>query len=151
MSLTLTSPAFTAQGPIPARYTCDGSDVSPPLDWSGAPAGTRGFALLCTDPDAPAGTWHHWAIFDIPATAAGLPEHQKPDAAGTRQAINDFGRKGYGGPCPPGNGAHHYHFTLYALDVDHLPVPASPRARDVVRAVKTHALAHAELVGLYGH
>ena len=151
MGLTLTSPAFAAQGRIPTRYTCDGSDVSPPLHWSGAPAETRSFALICADPDAPAGTWHHWAIFDIPATADGLPEHQKADASGVQQALNDFDRKGYGGPCPPGNGAHHYHFTLYALKVEHLPVPTTARCRDVARAAKAHVLAQADLVGLYGH
>ncbi len=150
MSLTLISPAFAAGGRIPVRYTCDGTDVSPPLRWSGAPAGTRSFALLCTDPDARAGTWYHWAIFDIPSTVGGLAERQRPDTPGMRQAVNDFGRKGYGGPCPPGDGAHHYHFTLYALNVERLPVPAVARGRDAARAASAHELARAELVGLYG-
>ena len=152
MSFTLGSPAFALGGKIPVKYSCDGADLSPPLHWVEAPAATLGFALVCADPDAPAGTWYHWAIFDIPVTVRSLSEHYRPDAHdGIREATNDFDRPGYGGPCPPrGHGQHHYHFTLYALNVARLPVTASPRCRDVERAAQQHALARAELVGVYG-
>jgi hypothetical protein len=151
MSLELTSTAFSNNGTVPARHTCEGSDTSPPLRWSGAPVGTRSFAVVCSDPDAPAGTWYHWAIYDIPPDVAGLPEHYPPEGRGDiRQAINDFGRKGYGGPCPPrGHGTHHYHFKLYALKVERLPLEGSPPCREVERSAKSHALGEAELVGLF--
>jgi Raf kinase inhibitor-like YbhB/YbcL family protein len=114
---------------IPRRFTCDGEDLSPPLDWSGAPAGTRSFVLLCKDPDAPAGTWHHWAAYDIPAgqtaLAAGGAGHA--ESQGFKQAINDFQRPGYGGPCPPRrHGPHHYHFRMLALSVDRLAIRQHP-------------------------
>ena len=153
MTFQLTSPSFPSGGKIPAQHSCDGGDVSPQFHWSGAPAGTASFALICSDPDAPAGTWYHWAAFDIPATATGLPEHVPAEAHDgiIRQAINDFGRKGYGGPCPPrGHGPHHYHFTLYALKAARLPVTGSLRCRDVERIVKENVLARTELIGLYG-
>lgn len=151
MSLDLISTAFSNGGRIPARHTCEGPDTSPPLQWSGAPVGTRSFALICSDPDAPAGTWYHWAIYDIPSDASGLPEDCPPDGRdGIRQAINDFGRRGYAGPCPPrGHGTHHYHFRLYALEVEHLPLKGSPRCREVERAAKSRALGEANLVGLF--
>ncbi len=150
MTMRLTSAGFTNGSEIPARFTCDGANLSPPLAWSGAPPGTRSFAILCRDPDAPSGTWYHWAAFDIPRGAEALEERLPPGSATIRQAINDFGKRGYGGPCPPhGHGSHHYHFALYALDVEHLDVPASARCRDVEKAAKAHALAAAELVGLY--
>jgi len=108
--------------------------------------------VLCDDPDAPAGTWHHWAAYDIPAGRTGLPE----DAArhngkeGFMQALNDFGRSGYGGPCPPrSHGPHHYHFRLLALSTDHLRVRKNPPYRDVEREARRHLLAEAVLVGLY--
>ena len=152
MHFKLSSSSFGDGEGIPTRHTCDGADISPALQWSAAPSGTRSFALICADPDAPAGIWYHWAIFDIPPTTKGLPEHCSPRAyEGIRQAANDFGRTGYGGPCPPrGHGRHHYRFTLYALYVDHLPVKGSARCRDVEHAAKEHSLAQAELIGLYG-
>ncbi len=151
MSLTLSSAAFTPNSRIPTRYTCDGEDISPPLRWAGAPDGTRSFALVCADPDAPAGTWYHWAIYDIPAAATQLAEDCPPQTKdGSHQALNDFGNRGYGGPCPPPrHGAHHYKFTLYALKVDSLKLSGAPRCRDVERAAKANALAQAETVGLY--
>lgn len=149
----LTSPAFTNGGPVPVRYTCDGEDLSPPLAWSGAPPGAQSFALLCDDPDAPAGTWHHWAAFDVPADVVnfdeGMPSRETVGAI--RQALNDFGRFGYGGPCPPrGHGLHHYHFRLLALDVKSLGLKGRVRCREVERAVQPHVLATAELVGTFG-
>ena len=152
MTLTLTSPAFQHGEWIPAFYTCEGKDLSPPLAWTGAPAGTRSFALVCSDPDAPAGTWYHWAIFDLPAGTthldAGVPRNARTGAA--RQAISDFNRPGYGGPCPPkGHGPHHYHFRLFALGVASLKLAEAPHCRDVEHACQQQALAKATLTALY--
>ena len=119
MSLTITSPAFSPNGKIPSKCTCDGDDLSPPLAWTGAPAGTKTFALICDDPDAPAGTWVHWVLWNIPADTIALPEGVRPVDRlpdGTRQGETSFHRIGYGGPCPP-SGTHHYYFKLYALDM----------------------------------
>lgn len=150
MALRLTSDGFAGGGAIPARFTCDGDNLSPALSWSGAPSGTLSFAVVCCDPDAPSGRWYHWAAFDIPRTANALEEHVPPGSTTIRQALNDFGKSGYGGPCPPrGHGRHHYHFTLYALGLARLDVPASARCRDIEKAAKAHALAAAELIGFY--
>lgn len=151
MAFAIKSTAFAPNGRMEPKHTCDGDDVSPPLSWSGAPRGTRGFALVCTDPDAPSGTWHHWAVYDIPAETTGLPEDYAAEAAGgPKQAVNDFYRRGYGGPCPPcGHGTHHYHFRLYALDIDRLPLQAPAHSRDVERAAKLHRLAETEVIGTY--
>jgi Raf kinase inhibitor-like YbhB/YbcL family protein len=150
--MRLRSSAFSDGAAIPQRFTCDGEDVSPPLQWSDEPAGTRGFVLLCDDPDAPAGTWHHWAAYDIPADRTTLPEGA--GRAGGKEpfkhAVNDFGRTGYGGPCPPrGHGPHHYHFRLLALSTDRLSVRKDPSCRDVEREARKHLVAEAVLVGLY--
>lgn len=150
--MKLTSSAFAAGQPIPSRFSCEGADLSPPLAWSGAPKGTRSFALLCDDPDAPVGTWHHWALFDIPVDTAELAEGYARDAqvGATRQAVNDFGVTGYRGACPPkGHGAHRYHFKLLALDVDKLAIKDGARCKDVEAAAKRHVLARAELIGTY--
>lgn len=152
MDFSLTSAAFADGARIPDRHACTGDDLSPPLAWEGPPAGTLGFALVCSDPDAPAGTWYHWAVFDIPADAAALAEGYPTDArvGVTRQAVNDFRRTGYGGPCPPpGHGVHHYYFHLTALDVDRLDLPPTAGCRDVERVIKHHALAQAVLTGTY--
>ncbi len=150
--MRLSSNAFSDGSAIPRRFTCDGEDQSPPLEWSGAPAGTRSFVLLCDDPDAPVGTWHHWAAYDIPvgqtALASGAAQHAEEQ--GFKQAINDFQRLGYGGPCPPRrHGRHHYHFRLLALSVDRLATRKNPSCRDVDREARKHALAEAVLVGVY--
>jgi Raf kinase inhibitor-like YbhB/YbcL family protein len=150
--MLLSSIAFSDGSAIPRRFTCDGEDVSPPFEWSDAPAQTRSFVLLCDDPDAPAGTWHHWAAYDIPAgqtaLAAGAAKHAEKQ--GFKQAINDFQRRGYGGPCPPHrHGPHHYHFRLFALSTDSLPVRKDSSCRDVEREARKHALAEAILVGVY--
>ena len=152
MTFRLASPAFGDGQAIPARNTCEGADVSPPLQWSNAPEGTLSFALVCTDPDAPVGTWYHWAVFDIQANTTRLDEAYPADerVGSSRQAVNDFKRTGYGGPCPPqGHGAHHYHFRLIALDVETLALASSPDCREVERAVIGHALAETVLIGTY--
>jgi Raf kinase inhibitor-like YbhB/YbcL family protein len=152
MALELHSPAFAQGAEIPKRYSCDGEDVSPPLQWSGAPPNTRSFALLCHDPDAPSGLFQHWAAYDVPREWTGLAEGHGPEtlADGFRQAIDDFGRPGYGGPCPPhGHGIHHYHFRLIALQVSHLPVASSAHGAEVARLAQPEVLAETELVGVY--
>jgi hypothetical protein len=150
-TMKLTSSAFVEGQPIPANHTCDGTDVSPPLHWSAAPTGTRSFALICDDPDAPVGTWVHWVIYGLPATAGELPEMVAPTESlpnGARQGLNDFRRVGYGGPCPPPGGPHRYFFKLYALDIE---LPLKPRANklDLVRAMAGHILAETQLMGTY--
>jgi Raf kinase inhibitor-like YbhB/YbcL family protein len=152
MTMILTSPAFTDGDRIPDLYGCDGADISPPLNWSGAPEEARSFALLCDDPDAPDGTWTHWAIFDIAADASGLPEDYPKDSrvGEVRQAVTDFRRPGYGGPCPPrGHGLHHYNFRVLALDVERLDVLADATFQDVAVAAKAHTLDKADLTGTY--
>jgi Raf kinase inhibitor-like YbhB/YbcL family protein len=147
----LTSPAFPNGSAIPRRFTCNGQDLSPPLEWREAPAPTRSFVLLCIDPDAPSGPWHHWAVYGIPPERTMLVEGAgggggKP----LEQAVNDFRRTGYGGLCPPrGHGPHHYRFELLALAVERLTPPTRPQCRDVARQARRHALAEAVLVGTY--
>lgn len=150
--MRLSSTAFSDGSAIPRRFTCDGENVSPPLEWTGAPAGTRSFVILCDDPDAPAGTWHHWAAYDIQAAETALAAGAAQDAEkhGFKQAINDFQRRGYGGPCPPRrHGPHHYHVRLLALAIDHLPMREDASCRDVEREARKHVLAEAALVGVY--
>ena len=154
MTLTLTSPAFAHNGAMPARLTCDGQDLSPELRWSGLPAGTQSLALIVDDPDAPDPaaprmTWVHWVLYNIPPTATGLAAAIAPGAlpAGTRQGLNDWGRTGYGGPCPP-IGRHRYFHKLYALDTV-LPDLGKPAKAALEQAMKSHVLASTELVGTY--
>ena len=149
--MQLGSRAFSNGSAIPRRFTCDGDDLSPPLDWKAAPATTRSFVLLCDDPDAPAGKWHHWAAYDIDADQTTLAEGAGRDAAAQfKQAINDFRRAGYGGPCPPhGHGRHRYHFRLLALSVDRLPLGDKPSCSEVEREARKHAVAEATLIGVY--
>jgi Raf kinase inhibitor-like YbhB/YbcL family protein len=154
MSFEIVSTAFAADGPIPARYTCEGDEMSPPLAWTGAPAGTRSFVLIVDDPDAPDPaaprmTWVHWVLYDIPATTTGLPEDADPAElpAGARDGVNDWGRNGYGGPCPP-IGRHRYFHKLYALDTV-LGDLGRPRKASLEKAMKGHVLAEAVLVGTY--
>ena len=152
MTFKLTSRAFAAGARIPQRHTCDGDNVSPALVWSGAPEGVKSYAIVCSDADAPGGTFYHWALCDIAATARELPEGAGQVAGGhrLRQASNDFGRAGYGGPCPPrGHGVHHYQFRIFALNVEQLPLHGKPGCRDIERAARAHVLAEATLVGLY--
>lgn len=144
--LTLTSDAFQDGQPIPAQFTCDGADQTPALRWSDPPSGTKSFALVIDDPDAPSGTFRHWGVFDIPASARSIDGSHR---IGT-EVNNDFGKSGYGGPCPPkGHGPHHYHFKLFALNVDRLGVPSNAKVADVENAARQHAIAEGELVGTY--
>jgi Raf kinase inhibitor-like YbhB/YbcL family protein len=148
--MRLRSSAFPDGTTIPRRFTCDGTDLSPPLDWSDAPEATRSFVLLCDDPDAPAGTWRHWAAYDIPADRAALVEGAAQQGKGFKQAINDFQQPGYGGPCPPrGDGIHRYRFRLLALAVDRLPARREPSCQAVEREANKHLLAEATLIGTY--
>ena len=148
--MQLQSTAFADMGDIPQRFTCDGDNVSPPLQWSDPPKGVRSFALLCKDPDAPSGIWRHWAVYDIPCGQDRLGEALSPQTEGVRQCVNDFGRSGYGGPCPPhGHGPHRYHFALLALDTPSLTFRSGASCADVERAAARHVLAEAQLVGIY--
>lgn len=146
---TLTTEAFAPGGEIPTVLTCEGDNVSPALAWGGEPEGTRSFALIMDDPDAPAGTWNHWLLWDIPAGVHSLPEEYgatRPVHSGT----NDFGKTGYGGPCPPrGKGAHRYFFLLYALDTATLGVPEGARRKEMERALRRHRLGAAEYSGRF--
>jgi len=153
MTFDLTSSAFGAGATIPRRHTCDGEDVSPPLAWEGAPSSTAAFALVVHDPDAPAGDWVHWVLYDLPGHASELPEDvgdaERLDNLGEAiQGRNDFGKIGWGGPCPPRGKPHRYVFTLYALDA-RLGLEPGARRGDVERAVKSHALGRAEVLGTY--
>jgi Raf kinase inhibitor-like YbhB/YbcL family protein len=150
MAMRLTSSAFTRGGVIPRKFTCDGANISPPLIWSDAPAEVRSFAIVCSDPDAPSAVWYHWAIYDIPSETTSLPEHWPPDRAPPPQALNDFGKEGYGGPCPPrGHGRHHYHFKLYALKVERLGLGPVAKCREIEEAAQAQAITATELVGVY--
>jgi hypothetical protein len=149
---TLTSPNFIHQGEIPTHHTCEGPDVSPGLAWSGAPAGTKSFALIVDDPDAPdpaapQRVWVHWLLYNLPASASGLEEGVKALAAGTREGKNDWKRTGYGGPCPP-IGRHRYFHKLYALDAV-LPDLGQPTKAELEKAMAGHVLAQTELLGTY--
>jgi Raf kinase inhibitor-like YbhB/YbcL family protein len=152
MPLTLISPAFAEGEKIPVKYTPDGENFSPPLAWSGAPDGTRSFVLMMDDPDAPSGTFHHWAIFNIPADRRQLPESLEtgPDAIGLRYGRNDFDKARYDGPEPPkGHGPHRYRFRLAALDVPSLAIPAQAGAERIWKEARKHLRDEAELVGIY--
>ncbi len=154
MTLKLTSTAFTDGGAIPAKYTCEGSDISPPLAWSGVPKGTQSVVLIVDDPDAPdpakpQRVWVHWVLYNLPPDTAGLAEAvaERDLPMGTEGGLNDWGRTGYGGPCPP-IGRHRYFHKLYALDV-RLKGLVSPRKSQVVAAMEGHVLAEATLMGTY--
>ncbi len=151
MAFSLASPAFRSGGLIPIRHTCDGADLSPPLRWSDPPEGTKSFALVVDDPDAPTRTWVHWVLYNVPASVRELTEHApaggKVPSIGT-QGVNDFGEVGYGGPCPPRGPAHRYFFKLYALDIE-ATLPARQTKSDLLEAIDGHILAQAELTGRF--
>ncbi len=150
MAFELKSSAFTEGKPIPSKYTCDGEDLSPPLEWADAPAGTKSYALIADDPDAPMGTWVHWVAWNLPSSADELGEGTAADASlpdGTRQGITDFKRPGYGGPCPP-SGTHRYFFKLYALD-GKLDLPSATTKKDLEKAMSGRVLGQAQLMGTY--
>jgi hypothetical protein len=148
--MTLSS-VFQEGERIPAKYTCEGEDISPPLTWGEVPAGTKSFALIVDDPDAPGGVFTHWVLFNLPATSRELPEAvptqpQLPN--GALQGKNDFGKIGYGGPCPPPGSPHRYRFNLYALDQP-LELKAGATKKQVLEAIQGHILAQAQLTGIY--
>ena len=154
LALTLNSPAFAENAAIPKQYTCEGSDISPPLQWSGVPSGTKSLALIVDDPDAPDPaapklTWVHWLLYDIPPSATGLAENEAKNGvpAGAQSGLNDWKRTGYGGPCPP-IGRHRYYHKLYALDVT-LPKLKKPTKAQLLEAMKGHVLAETQLIGTY--
>ena len=149
MALRLNTSTFAENGEIPALHTCDGADLSPALEWTGEPAGTQSFALIVDDPDAPNGTWNHWLIYDIAPSVRVLPQGYRPGTAGV-SGINDFGKRGYGGPCPPkGHGPHRYFFKLYAVDIASLHVADGAKRADLDAALKDHILAETHYVGRY--
>ncbi|HUI20974.1 MAG TPA: YbhB/YbcL family Raf kinase inhibitor-like protein [Methylocella sp.] len=150
--MRLRSIGFCNSGPLPRRFTCDGDNLSPPLHWIDAPAETASFAIFCDDPDAQAGTWHQWAIYNIPADWASLTEDigRPGSEKNLKQAINDFGRPGYDGPCPPHrHGPHRYHFRLLALSIDRLQLRKDASCREAEREARKHLISEAILVGLY--
>ncbi|HOD35003.1 MAG TPA: YbhB/YbcL family Raf kinase inhibitor-like protein [Syntrophales bacterium] len=148
--MKVTSGAFDNGAMIPAKYTCDGDDVSPPLAWSPGPGETKSYALICDDPDAPGGTWVHWVVYNVPAGITELPEDVPPDrklTSGAIQGVNDFRKIGYGGPCPPG-GTHRYFFRVYALGII-LPLGPGATKEQVLKAMKGHVLAEGQIMGKY--
>jgi len=151
--ITLTSPEFSDGGAIPKERTCDGGDTSPAIAWSAPPEKTKTIALICDDPDAPRGTWVHWVVFNLPADTrslpAGIPPQEKIDSPGGNQGLNDFGKIGYRGPCPPG-GTHRYNFRLYALDSD-LSLHYGATKDQLLKAMEGHILTYGQLVGRYSH
>lgn len=151
MAFMITSPAFDSGDVIPTRYTRDGENLSPPLEWQEAPPETKSFLILVEDPDAPSGTFRHWAIYNLPASETGLPEGASGQSqGGAGEGVNGFGNARYDGPQPPkGHGPHHYHFRLAALDVPQLNVSTSAKAEDIWAKAQPHIIAEAEMVGTY--
>ena len=149
--MELTSAAFKAGEAIPARYTCDGRNVSPPLQWTGVPPEARSLVLMVDDPDAPSGDWVHWIVYDLPpgmtALAEDVPATAAPGETG-KQGVNDFKKPGYGGPCPPGGKAHRYFFRLYALDAA-LDLKSGATKKEVAAAMARHIVAQTQLMGIY--
>jgi Raf kinase inhibitor-like YbhB/YbcL family protein len=151
MTLSLSSPVFQEGEDIPIEYTCDGQDISPPLTWSEPPLETQSFALIMDDPDATGGVFTHWLLFNLPADNRELTEAVPPDNAlvsGALQGKNSFGKIGYGNPCPPPGPAHHYRFTIYALDQP-LDLMAGASRKQVIDAITGHILAQGQLIGMY--
>ena len=146
-AIQLTSLAFPDGGDIPKEYTCDGFDASPALAWSGLPQGTRSLAVVVDDPDA--GGFIHWVVYAMPPDREGIPARVLPDVVDYRQGKNDFGKTGYGGPCPPKGSRHTYRFRVYALDTD-IFISAGSSPNDVIEAMRGHILAYGQLTGRYG-
>ena len=148
--MKIISSAFEEGAMIPKKYTCDGIDISPALEWSLVPDGTKTFALICDDPDAPMGTWVHWVLFNLPGDIKKLSENVPPLEVltnGAKQGKNDFGKIGYGGPCPPG-GTHRYYFKVYALD-EKINVEAGVTKSELLKAMEVHILSEGQLMGRY--
>lgn len=153
MTLILTSTAFTQGGTIPKLYTCDGRNISPPFRWTDVPEGAESLLLVCDDPDAPSGVFHHWAAYNIPADWRGLKEGYGPESLepGFLQAMNDLGKPGYGGPCPPkGDKPHAYHFGLSALETTIVSAAPTATCVEVMTLAEPYVIEYAELVGFYG-
>ena len=149
MAFRLFSSAFSEGGWIPELHTCQRADISPSLEWMGEPPKTRSYALIVDDPDAPGGVWTHWLLYDIPPQTHTLAQGCRAEGVGL-DGSNDFGKLGYGGPCPPrGHGPHRYFFKLYALDIPKLGLPAGVAAGELVRALKGHILAEARYMGRF--
>lgn len=149
--MSLKSAGFVNGETIPKAYSCEGEDLSPELEWADAPPGTKSFALICDDPDAPMGTWVHWVIYDIPGTSASLPKGVMKKARldnGAIQGLNSWPKTGYNGPCPPPGKPHRYFFKLYALD-SVLGLKENSTKEDLLKAMKGRILAEAELMGTY--
>ena len=147
----LTSPAFKGGETIPKKYTCDGVDVSPPLSWSGFPAGTKSFVLIVEDPDAPGGIFTHWIAYNISSEITSLPENvEKVERLvnGVLQGMNNFGKIGYNGPCPPPGSKHRYYFRIYALDC-YIDLPPGATREEILKAIEGHVIGEAELLGYY--
>jgi hypothetical protein len=150
MGFQIESDVFEAGGPIPSKFSCDGQDVSPPLTWNGVPQGANSLALVMEDPDAPAGIWVHWVLYNIPVSLSGLPEGVPAEqelSNGSLSGLNSWRRSGYGGPCPPG-GTHRYFFRLYALD-QVLDLGAGATKEHLSEAMQGHILGQTEIVGTY--
>lgn len=148
-TIQITSPAFDHGGMIPPKYTCDGDDISPPLEWDTLPQGTKSIVIIADDPDAPAKTWVHWLVWNLPPSFKGLEENIEPsdELGGATQGTTDFGKTGYGGPCPP-SGTHRYFFKIYALDTT-LDLEPSATKNDLLEAMQPSILAQGELMGKY--
>lgn len=150
MEIKLTSPAFEHNSQMPAKYTCDSQNISPPLQWENIPDKTKTIALICDDPDAPMGTWVHWVLYNLPKEKRALEENYPDDETlekGIRQGFNDFGNIGYGGPCPPG-GTHRYFFKIYALDCT-FGITQIPDKKMIENLMTGHILATGQLIGKY--
>jgi len=148
--MKITSSAFEEGEMIPKKYTCDDVDISPPLKWSNVPEGAKTIALICDDPDAPVGTWVHWVLYNLPASITELPENIPPEKTlsnGAKQGTSDFGRIGYGGPCPPG-GTHRYYFKIYALDKE-LDLEPGATKSELLEAMEGSILSEGQLMGRY--
>jgi Raf kinase inhibitor-like YbhB/YbcL family protein len=148
MSFQLLSNSFAEGGWIPELHSCKGADLSPSLEWSGEPGDVRSFALVIEDPDAPSGTFCHWLVYDIPPDVHNLAQGLKPGSVGV-SGTNDFGRTGYGGPCPPKGSAHRYYFRLYALDINTLGLRHGVDRRELLQAVNGHILAETQCMGRF--
>ena len=149
MAFKIQSAAFEEGKTIPSRHTCDGENLSPALDWSGAPPLAKSYALICDDPDAPGGVWTHWTVWDIPPGVKSLAEGYRPQGA-VKTGTNDFGKTGYGGPCPPkGHGPHRYFFKIFAVDRETLGLRAGARRYEVDAALRAHTIGEAWCTGKY--
>lgn len=150
-SIIISSSAFENEGMIPKKYTCEGEDASPPLSWNGVPENAQSLVLIVYDPDAPMGTFYHWILYNIPPNVNSLPENipKDPNTPYGLQGRNDFGKIGYGGPCPPPGSKHRYYFLILALDTK-LDLEPGAKAKDVLKAAEGHILAKGEYMGYYG-